>query len=76
MGNLKGKKFCITGKLSKGRKEIEKWIIDQGGINTGLKNVPDMYLVCNEASESDKYEKATKLGIPIITEEQLYKMGE
>jgi DNA ligase (NAD+) len=75
VGSLTGKKFCITGKLSKPRKEIENWIISQGGTNSGLKKSPDMYLVCNESSESDKYEKATKLSIPIITEEELYKMG-
>jgi DNA ligase (NAD+) len=74
MGSLSGKKFCITGKLSKPRKEIESWIVDQGGINTGLKKCENMFLVCNNPSESDKYEKATKLGIPIISEEELYKM--
>ena len=75
MGSLSGKKFCITGKLSKPRKEIENWITEQGGINTGLKKCPDMYLVCNlDSSDSEKYQKATKLGIPIITEDQLYAM--
>jgi len=73
-GSLTGKSFCITGSLSKPRKDIEKWIESNGGSNTSINSCN--YLVCNEVSESAKSIKAKKRGIPIITEEQLEKMNK
>jgi len=73
-GALTGKVFCITGKLSEPRKHIEKIIEDYGGEISSIKSVNGMTLVCNEKSSSSKYKKAEKMGIPIITEEQLYIM--
>jgi len=72
-GALAGQSFCITGALSKPRKEIEKFIEENGGINTSINNCD--YLICNQRpSDSAKYKKALQRKIPIITEEELYQM--
>lgn len=72
-GSLSGKTFCITGSLTKPRKEIEKIIEENGGVNTTINNCD--YLICNEkSSDSAKYKKALQRKIPIITEEKLYQM--
>ncbi len=71
-GKLKGKSFCITGTLSKPRKVIEKLIEDNGGVNTSINNCD--YLICNNPSDSNKYQKAIQRKIPIITENDLYQM--
>jgi len=73
-GNLTGKSFCLTGKLSKPRKEIEKWIEDNGGeiksVGKGLS-----YLVQADASStSSKTQKAHKYGVEIIDEKMLMEM--
>lgn len=68
-----GKAFVITGKLSRPRKEIEKFIEENGGKNTKSVSKNTSYLVCNEKSSSSKYVKAEKLGISIITEELLFE---
>ena len=71
-GNLIGKSFCITGKLSKGRDQIVKDIESNGGTFTGMKK--GVILVCNEESGSSKYSYAVKNGNQIVTEEGLDKM--
>jgi DNA ligase (NAD+) len=74
-GNLKGKSFCITGALSKPRKEVEKEIEAAGGevkssVCKGL-----TYLVAEDSSSgSAKAEKAKKCGTTIINEAQLREM--
>ncbi len=69
-----GKTFVITGKLSKPRKEIETFIEDRGGKSTKTVSKNTSFLVCNEKSSSSKYVKAEKLGVQIITEDQLSEM--
>lgn len=75
---LEGKRFCITGKLSAPRKEIEEKIKAHGGMAASVKKpgkkAIDQYLICNSASTSDKYVKAVTWDIPIITEAQLDEM--
>jgi DNA ligase (NAD+) len=75
---LEGKRFCITGKLSAPRKEIEEKIKAHGGMAASEKKpgkkAIDQYLICNNTSTSDKYVKAVTWGIPIITETQLDEM--
>ena len=71
---LLGKTFCITGKLSQPRKQIESWIINLGGKITSAASCD--ILVCNEVSSSSKYKQAIKRGILIMTEEDLFEMGE
>lgn len=66
--------ICITGKLSRVRKDIEKDISNAGYTNVGSVNKDTLYLVCNEPSSSSKYKSAEKLGIKIITEDELYNI--
>jgi DNA ligase (NAD+) len=72
-GKLNGQTFLITGTLSKPRHEIEGMITDKGGkIASGVsKNLN--YLVCGEKAGS-KLEKAQKLEVAILNEEQLIGM--
>jgi DNA ligase (NAD+) len=74
-GNLTGSSFCLTGAMSKPRKEIEMAIEAAGGevrssVGRGLK-----YLVQSDAnSTSSKSEKAKKLGTKVIGEDELWRM--
>jgi len=67
---LDGKKFCITGTLSRPRKEIQSLIERNGGKVSGSVSAKLDYLVCGEDCGSKK-EKANKLGVNIIEEEEL-----
>lgn len=74
---LKGLTFCVTGKLKefKNRDTIKSYIEDLGGKVTGSVSGNTNYLINNDInSTSAKNKTAQKLGIPIITEEQLKKM--
>ena len=74
--SLSGQTFCITGALERPRTEIQNWIKSQGGKPVSSVSAKTNYLVCNEKSNSSKYLKAVKLGITIITEDELYALGE
>ena len=71
-GSLTGKTFCITGTLSKSRKEIEQDIKNKGGIIKGFSNIID-YLIVGEKAGS-KLDKAQKANIAILTEEAFEKL--
>jgi len=71
--SLDGSTFVITGSLSKPRKEIQSWIEERGGKVSSAISTKTSYLVCNDASNSSKYKKAVKLGVAIVTEQQLYQ---
>jgi len=64
------KTYVITGTLSEPRKEIEGAIIRSGCIVGGSVSKQTDFLVCGDKPGSKKA-KAEKLGIPIITEQQL-----
>ncbi len=67
---------AITGSLSKPRAELIKELIKQG-IQVGSVSKSTKYLICNDPSSSSKTQKAEKLGIKIINEEEFYKiLGE
>ena len=74
-GPLSGKSFCLTGSMSRGRKEIAADIEATGGdvkssVGKGL-----TYLVqADPTSESSKTKKAKKYGTEVISEEQLMEM--
>jgi DNA ligase (NAD+) len=71
--SLEGKSFCVTGTLSKGRKEVAADIEANGGtIKSSVGKSLD-YLVAGENAGS-KIDKAKKNGVSIITEEELVKM--
>ena len=74
---LSGLVFCITGKLShvKNREELVSIIEQNGGkfVKSVSKNVK--YLINNDSkSTTAKNKEAQALGIPIITEEEFFKM--
>ena len=68
---LDGKTVVITGVLSKRRYDFRKDIEALGGTLAGMvtKSV-DFLLIGNNGMGTTKYQKAIKLGVPIITEEQ------
>lgn len=72
-GPLSGMTFVLTGALSRPRPEFEKMIAAAGGKATGSVTGKTNYLVAGEGGGS-KRDKAAKLGIPIIGEEDLLTM--
>lgn len=69
-GPLRGMTFVLTGALSRPRPEFEKMIAIAGGKATGSVTKNTTYLVAGEGGGS-KRDKAAKLGIPVIGEEEL-----
>ncbi len=69
-GPLSGKTFVLTGALSRPRPEFEKMIAAAGGKATGSVTKNTTYLVAGEGGGS-KRDKAARLGIPVIGEEEL-----
>lgn len=76
--SLEGKIFVFTGKTSefKNRKEVEEFIVTNGGKMSGSVSSKTSYLICNAVETSSKYKKAQELGIEIITDKQLKDMVE
>ncbi len=75
-GGFAGLKFCITGSLSKSRSFYEELIRSLGGQVMSSVSGSTSFLVCNAESSSSKYKKALKLGVPVITEEELLSRAE
>ncbi len=67
---LSGKRFVITGTLSKPREEIKQRLLELGGIVGEDVSSKTDYLVVGE-NPGSKLDKAKKLGIKIIDEKQL-----
>lgn len=75
---FKGKTFCITGALSKPREYYKTFIQMKGGkFKPSLSSKVD-YLILGEQTviqgPSNKQKKAEQSGIPVITENQFFKM--
>lgn len=71
--SLAGSSFCITGTLSVPREKIIKLISDNGGTYVASLSSKTTYLVAGENCGSKK-EKAEKLGVQILSEQQLREM--
>ncbi len=73
-GSLAGFSFCITGRLSRSREDVENLIRDHGG--RVVKSVSGKldYLVAGERAGS-KLTKARKLGVRVISEDELYALA-
>ena len=72
---LTGKSFVISGVFARHSREELKTIIGQhGGKNSGSISARTNYILAGENMGPGKYQKARKLGIPIITEEQFLDM--
>ena len=74
-GPLDGLTIVVTGTLSRPRPEIEEWIERLGGHAAGSVSKKTNFLLAGEEAGS-KLEKAHKLGVKVITEEDLRKLVE
>lgn len=72
-GSLAGKSFLFTGTLSMNRKQAEKMVTDNGGTIASSVSKNLTYLVAGESAGS-KLEKATKLGVTVLSEQQFTEM--
>ncbi len=70
---LTGKTFVITGALSMDRDEMKSFIESKGGKVTGSVSKNTHYLLAGEGGGS-KRDKAEKLGVPVIGEDDLQAM--
>ena len=74
-GSLSGNTFCITGTLTRSRKEIALLIKSNGGKVVGSVSKNLNYLLAGESAGS-KLENAISLGVQVISESQLNEMLE
>jgi len=74
---LQGKTFVVSGVFTKhSRDEMEELIEKNGGKNVGSVSSKTSYIVAGENIGPAKLDKAKKLNIPIITEDEFMKMIE
>ena len=73
VGIFEGKSFCITGSLSKSRKEISLSIKNVGGKVVSSVSSKLDYLVVGDSAGS-KLKKARELGVTIINEIELFNL--
>lgn len=74
---LAGKSFVISGVFSlHSRDEYKELIEKNGGKNVGSISKKTDYVLAGENMGPSKLEKANKLGIPIISEQDFLKMLE
>lgn len=71
---LAGKTFVVSGVFSRSRDEIKNLIEQNGGKNTGSVSGKTSYLVAGDNMGPEKRTKAEKLGVPIISEDDLLKL--
>lgn len=74
-GVFSGKTFVITGTLSKPREEIAAWIESFGGKVTDSVSSKTNYVVIGDSPGNSKVTKATKLDVPMVSEEELVKLA-
>lgn len=71
-GPLDGRSFCITGKQSRPRKELEQWIESHGGrVLSGVTKDLDFLVIDDPSSMSSKAVKARKYGTRLLREDEL-----
>ena len=73
---LAGKTVMITGNFSVSREEMKKYIESHAGKVGSSVSGNTAYLVAGEKSGSSKLQKAQKLGIPVVSEDEFYKIVE
>ena len=74
---LKGLNFVVSGVFEKfSRNELKKSIEDNGGKVTGSISKKTSYIIAGENMGPSKKEKAEKLNIPVISEDDYLKMLE
>ena len=73
---LTGKTLVVSGVFSISREELKKYIESHGGkIGSSISKNTD-YLVAGEKSGESKMQKAQKLGVQVISEDELYLLTE
>ncbi|MCL6100032.1 MAG: NAD-dependent DNA ligase LigA, partial [Bacteroidetes bacterium] len=73
---LEGKSFVLTGTLSTmSRDEAKEKVIENGGTVLSAVSKNTSYVVAGEKPGS-KFDKAQKLNVPVISEEEFLKMIE
>lgn len=72
---LKGKHLCITGSFSVGRSQLKDYLEQRGCIVSNSVSKHTDYLLCGEGDQGSKYQKAIKLGTPLIHEEDFITYG-
>ena len=72
---LSDKSFVISGIFAQhSREELKSIIEEHGGKNSASISARTDYILAGEHMGPSKYQKAQKLGIPVITEEQFLAM--
>ena len=72
---LAGKTFVISGVFAKHSRDEYKTIIEaHGGKNAGSISKKTDYVLAGENMGPAKLEKATKLGVPVISEDTFLEM--
>lgn len=72
---LKGKHVCITGSFSVSRSQLKDYLEQRGCIVSNSVSKHTDYLLCGEGDQGSKYQKAIKLGTPLIHEEDFVQYG-
>lgn len=73
---LFGKTLVVSGVFSISREDLKKYIEAHGGkIGSSITGKTD-YMVAGEKSGDSKLQKAQKLGVQVISEDELYKMTQ
>ncbi len=72
-GAFAGRSVVFTGTMSMARAEAEELVRHQGGRVSGSVSKATNFLVAGEEAGS-KLEKARKLGVPVLTEQQFLDM--
>lgn len=72
---LKGKHICITGSFSVSRSQLKDYLEQRGCIVSNSVSKHTDYLLCGEGDQGSKYQKAIKLGTPLIHEEDFVQYG-
>lgn len=74
-GKLGGKSFCFTGAASRPRKELWALVNDNGGVVfESVKKGLDYLVMADPNSTSSKAQKARKMGVQLISEEDFVAM--
>jgi DNA ligase (NAD+) len=75
MGKLSGKSFCMTGKATMPRAELEQLIVENGGeVKSGVSRGLDFLIIADVNSTSSKAVKARALGTKLVSEEEFLSM--
>lgn len=70
-----GLTFVLTGALSRPRSAVEEWIVAHGGRTTSTVSRKTSYVVVGE-NPGTKHDKALRLKIPVLGEEDLYRLAD